>query len=219
MEPTEDIKLIAQQLRKPSGDFANTIAEKMGVGNRPLYDLVLDSMEIKDNYSILEIGFGSGFHFPELISKAKNLAITGIDYSAEMTKLAIQNNQSPIKSGRLNLYTGNSDKLPFSEHSFDIVFCNMVIYFWDNPAEHLSEIKKVLKPTGKFYTGMRSRKSMQQFPFTKYGFNLYEVREWKSVLESNGFRVLDEKRGLDPAFDEFENDIQLESICLSAIKN
>lgn len=215
----EDIKMIAQQLRKPPGEFANTIAEKMGVGNRPPYDLTLDTMENRDNDSILEIGFGSGSHFPDLFAKAKDLQVTGIDYSAEMTELATQNNETLVKCDRLNLYTGSSDNLPFSESSFDIIFCNMVIYFWDDPTEHLSEIKRVLKPDGKFYTGMRTRKSMLQFPFTKYGFNLFEVEEWKSILEDNGFQVLGENRDLDPAFDEFENDIQLESVCLAAKKN
>jgi len=31
----KDLKFIAQQLKKPSGDFAGTIAEKMGEGNQP----------------------------------------------------------------------------------------------------------------------------------------------------------------------------------------
>lgn len=212
----EDVKLIAQQLRKPSGDFANTIAEKMGKGNRPLYDLALNSMEIKDNDSILEIGFGSGIHFPELLSKAKNLQVTGIDYSAEMTELATINNQSILGPDQLNLYTGSSDNLPFNENTFDIVFCNMVVYFWDDPTEHLSEINRVLKPKGIFYTGMRTRKSMLQFPFTKYGFNLYKVQEWKSILELNGFEVVDEHRKKDPAFDDFEDNIELESFCIAA---
>lgn len=212
----EDIKLIAQQLRKPSGEFATTIAEKMGVGNRPLYDLTLDTMEIQDNELILEIGFGSGSHFPDLLAKAKDLHITGIDYSSEMTELATQNNKTLVKSGKLNLYTGNSNNLPFSENSFDVVFCNMVIYFWDDPAEHLSEINRVLKPEGTFYTGMRSRKSMLQFPFTKHGFNLYEVEKWKSILESNGLEVVGEHRDNDPAFDDFGDNIQLESICIAS---
>ena len=212
----ENPKFIAQQLRKPSGDFARTIAEKMGTGNRPLYDLTLDFMEIVSHDTILEIGFGNGEHFSELMAKADNLKVIGIDYSAEMTDLASSNNRDLIETGRLKLFTGSSDKLPFGENTFDVVFCNMVIYFWDDPTEHLSEIKRVLKPDGIFYTGMRSRNRMLQFPFTKYGFNLYKVDEWKSILGLNGFQVVEEIQKTDPAFDEFGDDIQLESVCIAA---
>lgn len=212
----QDLKFIANQLRKPSGEFAHKVAEKMNEGNRPLYGLVMDSMEINSRDNILEIGFGSGVHFPDLLSKADDLQISGIDYSTEMTDLAISNNNESINSGHLHLYTGNSNYLPFNDKKFDVVFCNMVIYFWDDPAEHLHEINRVLKPGGKFYTGMRTRKSMLQLPFTKFGFNLYKVNEWKSILESNTFRVTEESRKKDPVFEDDGKKFQLESVCIAA---
>jgi len=213
-----DLKFIAQQLRKPSGDFAGTIAEKMGVGNRPLYDLMLSSITFRNHDSILEIGFGSGIHFSDLLANAKNLKVTGIDYSPEMTNLATANNKKLVDSGQLKLFTGNSSRLPFEDNSFHTVFCNMVIYFWDDPSDHLSEIMRVLKPGGIFYTGMRTRESMLQFPFTKFGFNLYGIDEWKSVLRSHGFMIVGELRQKDPLFDDGENRVQLESACIAAKK-
>lgn len=211
-----DLKFIAQQLRKPSGDFAGTIAEKMGVGNRPLYDLMLSSITFRNHDSILEIGFGSGIHFSDLLANAKNLKVTGIDYSPEMTNLATANNNKLVDSGQLKLFTGNSSRLPFEDNSFHTVFCNMVIYFWDDPSEHLGEILRVLKPEGLFYTGMRTRESMLQFPFTKFGFNLFGVEEWKSVLQSNGFLLVGDLRQKDPVFDDGEDRVQLESACIAA---
>jgi len=214
----EDLKFIAQQLRKPSGDFAGTIADKMGEANRPLYDLMMKSMQIKDHDSILEIGFGSGTHFTDLLAKAKDLKVTGIDYSPEMTDLAKTLNETDAEAGRLKLHTGNSSQLPFENNSFDTVFCNMVIYFWDDPSEHLSEILRVLKPGGIFYTGMRTRESMEQFPFTKFGFNLYSIDEWKSVQQSHGFMVVGELKQKDPVFDDDGDRVQLESACIAAEK-
>jgi len=51
-----DLKFIAQQLRKPAGDFASTIGEKMNEGNQPLYSLTFSAMDISDGNTILEIG-------------------------------------------------------------------------------------------------------------------------------------------------------------------
>ncbi|MCC5908094.1 MAG: class I SAM-dependent methyltransferase [Balneolaceae bacterium] len=212
----KNLKFIAQQLRKPSGDFAGTIAEKMGEANRPLYELMNQSITFQDQDAILEIGFGSGTHFPDLLAKANDLKISGIDYSPEMTKLAKTINKIDVEAGRLKLHTGNSRQLPFEDNSFNTVFCNMVIYFWDDPSEHLEEIRRVLKPGGIFYTGMRTRESMLQFPFTKFGFNLYSTDEWCAVLQSYGFNVVGDFRKKDPVFDDDGDRVHLESVCIAA---
>ncbi len=214
----KDLKFIAQQLRKPAGDFAATIAGKMNEGNKPLYDLTLSSMNLNDGDTILEIGFGNGFHFKELLSLRDKLTLYGIDYSKEMVNQATAGNMTFINSGRLFLSEGSSNRLPYEDHTFDVVFCNMVIYFWENPEDHLKEIYRVLKSAGRFYTGMRTKKSMMELPFTQYGFNLYTVGEWKSVLAQNGFNVDDSYHKTDPCFEENGKQIQLESVCIAAEK-
>ncbi len=214
----KDLKFIAQQLRKPAGDFAATIAGKMNEGNKPLYDLTLSSMNLNDGDTILEIGFGNGFHFKELLSLRDKLTLYGIDYSKEMVNQATAGNMTFINSGRLFLSEGSSNRLPYEDHTFDVVFCNMVIYFWENPEDHLKEIYRVLKSAGRFYTGMRTKKSMMELPFTQYGFNLYTVGEWKSVLAQNGFNVDDSYHKTDPGFEENGKQIQLESVCIAAEK-
>lgn len=215
----EDLRLIAKQLRKPDGEFAGKVADKMNVGNRPLYELALKAMKIKENDFILEIGFGGGEHFKDFLSKAANVQICGIDYSEDMVKRASSNNGNFIDSGQLKLFLGNSNSLPFKDEAFDKVFCNMVIYFWENPAEHLKEIRRVLKPGGTFYTGMRSRDSMLELPFTKYGFNLYTETAWRTILEENGFSVMDSTHKTDPVLEEGGDTIQLESIFITSKKS
>lgn len=215
----EELKLIAEQLRKPAGEFAGKVADKMSVGNRPLYDLALQAMEIKENDMILEIGFGGGEHFKDFLTRVENVQIRGIDYSEDMVKRASTNNGNFIDNGQLKLFLGNSNSLPFQDEAFDRVFCNMVVYFWEDPAEHLKEIRRVLKPGGKFYTGMRSRDSMLQLPFTKYGFNLYTETAWRSILEENGLLVQGSTYKTDPALEEGGKEIQLESIFITSEKS
>ncbi len=214
----EDLQFFAQQLRKPAGDFAVKVAEKMSTGNRPLYDLTFETMEIGEGDHILEIGFGGGDHFSELMGKANLIQVTGIDYSDEMVEMAKSKNENLIQTGRLTLHQGNSSNLPFNNNTFDTVFCNMVIYFWDEYKKHLTEIYRVLKPGGKFYTGMRTRSSMQQLPFTQFGFNLFEVNTWKALLNSSGFKIAEETRSIDPPIEVSGKQIQLESVCIHAKK-
>jgi len=214
----KDLKFIAKQLRKPAGDFAATIAGKMNEGNKPLYDLTFSSMNLSDGDTVLEIGFGNGFHFTEFLSLKNNLTLYGIDYSKEMVDQATTANRELIKSGQIFLAEGSSNRLPYEDQTFDKVFCNMVIYFWKDPREHLKEIYRVLKLDGKFYTGMRTKKSMQELPFTQYGFNLYSVDEWEAIVKSHGFTIGKTAQKTDPGFQENGKQINLKSVSVEAEK-
>jgi ubiquinone/menaquinone biosynthesis C-methylase UbiE len=216
MTSPTDQTFIAAQLRKPSGDYAPEIAERMDTSNEFLYDLTLDTMDIVDGDRILEIGFGSGKFMHKLLSRAEDLSVKGIDYSPEMVDMAKEYNAAVIQSGRLELLAGSSDALPFPNDSFDHVFCNMVIFFWDTPADHLHEVRRVLAPGGTFSCGFRTKASMRAFPFTAHGFHLYESEVWEAILSQNGFTVTATKRRNDPPLHLPDQTIQLESVCMQA---
>lgn len=209
-------EFFAQQLRRPSGEFAPKVGEKMNYVNKPLYNLTFDAMEIDENDAILEIGFGTGNFFRNLFEKQPEMHISGIDYSEEMVEMARETNRENISNGTLKLKLGNSDSIPFPDQSFNKVFGNMVIYFWDQPEKHLEEIKRVLKPGGKFYTGMRTHESMMVFPFIEFGFNLYSIQEWKEILIKNGFSIQQTNKRFDPPMEIDDNKLQLESCCIQA---
>ncbi len=213
------LDFIAAQLRKPSGSFAATIAQNMDKTNEPLFDLTLQSINVEGDQKLLEIGFGSGRFIHKLFSHWPTLEVTGVDYASEMVNMAASINDDLLKSGRLKLEEGSSDQLPFEDETFDVVFCNMVIYFWDNPEKHLGEVWRVLKPGGKFYTGFRTKQSMLQMPFVKYGFALYELDEWQAILEKNGFEVASTNSKVDPEMETNGRKIQLESVCVVAQKH
>lgn len=213
-----DLQKIARQLRKPSGEFGEKVAEKMDDGNRPLYDLVLETINLDKGQTILEIGFGGGGHFEDLLMSNQQITVYGVDYSEKMVAMAKERNHHFLEAGSLVLNSGNSKQLPYSDRQFDKVFCNMVIYFWDIPELHLQEIHRVLKPQGQFLTGMRTRDSMMMLPFTKYGFRLYGTDEWSGILVKNGFVVKDIKGSTDPPIEEKGENIQLESRCVVAEK-
>ena len=214
-----DPEFVAQQLRKPSGKFAGKIGQKMDVVNEPLFNLTLETMDPAEDDHILEIGFGTGRYIHRLFSANKGIRVAGVDYSKKMMEMAKQHNRGAIAAGKLDIKQGSSKALPFPEATFDKVFCNMVIYFWEDPDPHLQEIHRVLKPGGSFFTGMRRRKSMLAFPFVDYGFELYTTREWQEILRENGFTFLENQFSRDPSIEVDGNDVHLESCCIAAIRN
>lgn len=210
-------ELIAQQLRKPFGEMATAVGNSMNKSNESLHDLVLEAMHLKNGESVLEIGFGNGKFFQKLVDSASNLKITGLDYSFEMVTEAKQINQLHIKTGKIELVQGDSDKMPFADKSFDKIFCCNVIYFWDDPAAHLKEVYRLLKPGGYFYAGFRSRTSMSAFPFTQFGFTLYEEPEWKQILKENNFKHIETTKKNERMRIE-EQQFELNAFCVAASK-
>ena len=117
-------KTIAKQLRKPDGIFAGKVGNEMNKTNSFLYDFTINTMQLTDNESILEIGFGNGKFFDKLFSTAYNLKISGLDFSPEMVKVATRNNLSNLKSGKLNLRLGSSDNIPFPDNLKQRISCS-----------------------------------------------------------------------------------------------
>lgn len=210
-------KFIASQLRKPTGFFADQIAENMNGFNEPLFDLTFDTMAPAEKEHLLEIGFGSGLFFKKIFNKVNDVQISGLDFSPEMVKKAEKINPDYIKSGKLVLQVGASDNIPFNDNSFDKVYCNNVVYFWENPQLHLEEIRRVLKPGGKFYAGIRTKTSMIKFPPTQFGFTLYEPEDWENVLKENGFVDTSISLRTDPPI-EIDGKTQVfESACICGV--
>ncbi len=209
---------MAKQLRRPGGLMGVKVGSMMNKANEFLYDFTLGVMNPLRNQSILEIGFGNGKFFDKIFSKAEGLKVTGLDFSETMLSAAKENNKEALISGKLNLHFGSSDKLPFPDNYFDKIFCINVVYFWDEPQQHLQEMYRVLKPGGRFYATVRTKESMLKMPFTKYGFSFYDSDRWKTLLEKANLTFLEERMVNEPVIEFNDEKLMVQSLCVVAEK-
>lgn len=207
-------KLMARQLRQPSGILANMTGRSMNKANKLLYHLTLNNLDVRENHKVLEIGFGNGKYFATLNSMAQNLSIYGIEHSPDMVKNAKSKFKKLISSNVITVDVGSSDKLPFENDYFDSIYCINVIYFWENPAQHLQEIKRVLKPGGTFCIGFRPKQNLTTFEFTQFGFNLFSEDELKVIVSENGFEFIKTENGKDLEKTMKQENSPFESVCL-----
>ncbi|QNF35412.1 methyltransferase domain-containing protein [Adhaeribacter swui] len=95
---------------------------------------------------VLEIGFGSGLNLPFYPEHIKQ--IDTVDSNAGMQPLAQKNiAQSAIQ---VKQHTLSAEQLPFADNTFDTVVSTWTLCSIPDVAQALSEIKRILKPEGRF---------------------------------------------------------------------
>lgn len=95
----------------------------------------------------LEIGFGTGLNLPHYPNSVTRLTV--IDSANMLTRLVdrrIAKCHLPVVKMRLDA----QGRLPFDDHSFDSVVTTLTLCSIENTAPALAEIRRVLKPGGKF---------------------------------------------------------------------
>ncbi len=100
---------------------------------------------LKDAKLILDVGCGSGIVTRDIarLTKAK---VIGIDGSKDMIKVA----EKVLKDYKnVELRVSGAEKLPFDDNTFDVVTCNLLLMWADNPQQVVNEMARVTKPEGK----------------------------------------------------------------------
>jgi ubiquinone/menaquinone biosynthesis C-methylase UbiE len=217
--PTQpDFLEVARQLRKPNGEFGKVIGNNMNAGNADMHALAFELLTFKSGDNVLEIGFGNGKYFGELLKINPEVSITGLDYSQTMCDEAAANNAELLESGKLKLVCGDAAEMPFKAESFDMILTLNTLYFWKNADAQMEELKRVLKPNGKVLLGFRPKHIVEALPFTKEGFTTYTQEDVRGLLKKHGFEILkDELReSMTKGFDG--SDFPIACVCILAEK-
>jgi ubiquinone/menaquinone biosynthesis C-methylase UbiE len=210
-----DLQLLAAQLRKPDGEIGKQIGEVMNNGNNLINQWTIAALDVQDGDSILEIGMGNGYFVKDILSGRSSVIYHGVDYSQLMVDEAKKLNASFIDTKQANFTVANAGKMPFESNYFNKIFTINTIYFWDNAEDELREIKRVLQPGGKFVIAIRTKESMDQMPFTEYGFIKYNQDEFVDVLQKNGFTISNVDQRKEPPYDFNGKQMELENLIVS----
>jgi ubiquinone/menaquinone biosynthesis C-methylase UbiE len=93
---------------------------------------------------VLELGAGTGFSFPYYGDHVEQVIATDPDpHMLERARRRAQDLDRPIE-----LRQASAEELPFEDASFDTVVTMLVMCTVEDPARALSEVRRVLKPTG-----------------------------------------------------------------------
>lgn len=107
------------------------------------YKSILNSISLKKNVRILDLGCGTGIYLSLL--KSFSQTVYGVDKSYILVKEArdVLGERQGIK-----IFVSEAEKLPFQKEIFDLVFLNDAFIHFENQEEAIIQIKSVLKKNG-----------------------------------------------------------------------
>lgn len=98
--------------------------------------------------AILDLGTGPGYLPIEIVKRAPDVKIVGVDLSRNLIQMARANADKAGFTNQLSFEEGNSARLNFDEASFDMVMSTGMLHSLKNPVAVLKEIRRVLKNGG-----------------------------------------------------------------------
>ncbi len=97
---------------------------------------------------VLDLGTGPGYLPIEIVRRAPDIKIVGVDLSRKLIQMARVNAGKAGFSHQLSFEVGNSAGLHFDNASFDMVISTGMLHSLKNPVAVLKEIYRVLKKGG-----------------------------------------------------------------------
>lgn len=122
---------------------------------------------------VLELGCGSASMWAQNIRRVpKDMRITLTDISR--AALALAEKSLGPDAGRFLFYAADAERIPFRDELFDIVIANRMLYFTD-PRKTCAQVKRVLKPGGRFYTATVGERNMEEI--VRLYFDFFSVAD------------------------------------------
>lgn len=114
------------------------------------------SLKATEGACILDVGCGSGYKTLMLALANPGAEIIGVDLSLKSVELA----QERLKFQgfpEVKFYALGLDEIGQLEIAFDYINCDELLYFFDDPAAALGQMKAVLKPDGIIRANLHSK--------------------------------------------------------------
>lgn len=172
---------------------ANYEVTVAGVHSGTMKQAALACLKPPVSGSLLDLGCGPGLLLETLAAQYPELRLSGLDIAPEMIRVA-----KARLDGKADLRLGDSEELPWSDESFDYVFCVDSFHHYPNPERVLTEIGRVLKRNGEFVladpTAPAPFRSVLNhlIRFLRRGdVRMYDQREITALLASAGFASIE----------------------------
>lgn len=203
-----DIKKdVQKQFGRSADEYVKSSGHRKGADLQKLVEIA----RVTGIEHVLDVATGGGHTanaFAPLVHK-----VTAVDLTPEMLTAA----ETFIKgNGHSNVVfvEGDAEKLPFQDHSFDLVTCRIAPHHFPNVQQFVSEVHRVLKANGRFLLDDNVAPEGNEYDhfynkiekIRDYShFRAWKKTEWINMLEQEGFEIQELYR--------FEKKFEFDSWC------
>ncbi len=180
------VKSFFSQCARPEGFLGRVMLRFMNFGHAPLTNWGLSLVEIHDGWTMLDIGCGGGATLKRLLKRSKGAQVYGIDISEESVAKARKVNAN-VLDRQVFVTQGSAEKLPYEDNKFDLVTAVETVYFWPDLPNCLKEVRRVVKPGGRFAIMVEVLESDSVWTDVVDGMTAYSPEQLKEMLEGAGF--------------------------------
>ena len=180
------LKTLFTNCAHPQGRMGRGMLKFMNVCHAPLTNWGLDLVGIQNGWTMLDIGCGGGATLQRLLKRSKNSLVYGIDISEESVAKASQVN-ADVLGEKVFVTQGSAADLPYQKDTFDLVTAVETVYFWPNLPACLQEVRRVLKPNGKFAIMVEVVDENSKWTSLVDGMTAYTKDQLKAMMVDAGF--------------------------------
>ena len=180
------LKSFFNQCARPEGSLGRAMLCFMNYTHAPLTNWGLKLVNVQDGWTMLDVGCGGGFTIRRLLKRSKDAQVYGIDISEESVTKARQVN-AEVLDKQVYVTQGSAEQLPYNDEIFDLVTAVETVYFWPNLPDCLQEVRRVLKPGGKFAIMVEVVESDSKWTSIVDGMTAYTPEQLKTLLDDAGF--------------------------------
>jgi ubiquinone/menaquinone biosynthesis C-methylase UbiE len=116
-------------------------------------DTIFQNINFSGCKNLLEVGCGVGAQTEILLRRFPKLQVTGIDLNEKQLEAAQKYlSTNPVTQNRFDLHKMSADNLSFGPATFDGAYLCWILEHVSNPAQVLSEVRRVLRPGSEIVT-------------------------------------------------------------------
>ena len=155
------------------------------VGKLRMRKMLIDSLNLKGNETVLDVGCGRGLLLNEAARRLTSGKAIGVDLwqsedqSGNRPEVTLENARAEGVAERVEVRPGDMRELPLPDHSVDVVISSMAIHNVrekEGRAQAIHEINRVLRPGGQI--------SLLDFLATDEYLATLQALGWKDVQRS-----------------------------------
>lgn len=180
------LKTLFTNCAHPKGRMGRAMLKFMNMCHAPLTNWGLSLIGIQDGWTMLDIGCGGGATLQRLTKRSKGSMVYGIDISEESVAKAANVNAAVLNK-QVFVTQGSAEKLPYEDWKFDLVTAVETVYFWPNLPHCLQEVRRVLKPGGKFAIMVEVADENSKWVTLVDGMKAYTPEQLQEMLTDAGF--------------------------------